>query len=47
MATSPEPQSALTLQQFFEFAELEPAFVSDLVERPATDEAQENHGVIF
>ncbi len=37
MATSPEPHSALALSQFFEFAELEPAVASDLVERLTTD----------
>jgi hypothetical protein len=37
MATSPEPHSAHFLSQFFEVAELEPAVISDLVERLATD----------
>ena len=37
MATGPEPHSALALSQFFEFAELEPALVFDLVDRLATD----------
>jgi len=37
MATGPEPHSTLALSQFFEFAELELALVSDLVERLATD----------
>ena len=37
MATGPEPHSALALSQFFEFAELEPGLVFDLVDRLASD----------